>query len=280
MLLSANLIRIKDAFGLEKTFDVLQEVGFKAVDFSLDMAEYRTANYDKNFYLNVKKYANDRGIVVGQAHAPFPSAYPDETKTKERFNEIVKAIENASYLGAPMIVVHPCFHLEDKEELYKYNLEFYKKLIPYAEKFGVKIAIENIVNAIDITATPEALNKLYNELNNPVFTICFDVGHSVLFKVDPAEAIKKIGHRLVNGCTHIHDNNGVEDSHTLPYYGITEWDSVMKALAEIGYKGNCSYEASRFFKYVPEDLFYDGLIYKAKVGYYLIDKFNKYKKEL
>ena len=54
----------------------------------------------------------------------------------------------------------------------------------------------------------------------------------------------------------------------------------MKALAEIGYRGNCSYEASRFFKYVPTDLYYDGLVYKAKAGKYLINKFNEYKKEV
>ncbi len=280
MLLSANLIRIHDAFGDYKMFDVLAEVGFEAVDFSLDMAEYRDNNYDKDYYLNLKKYANDRGIVVGQAHAPFPSAYPEEDKTAKRFEEIVEAIKNASYLGAPMIVVHPCLHLSSDEEAFEYNVNFYKKLIPYAEEYGVKIAIENIVNPINVTATPDRLIKLYDTLNNSVFTVCFDVGHSVLANIAPAEAIKQIGDRLVNGCTHVHDNDGVRDAHTLPYHGIIEWDSVMKALAEIDYEGNCSYEASRFFKNLPTDLYYDGLNYKAKVGKYLINKFNEYKKEL
>ena len=275
MLLSANLIRIHDAFGVHKMFDVLSELGFQAVDFNFDMLEYRENNYDKDYYLSLKKYANDRGIVIGQAHAPFPSDFEDESQTEKRFNEIVKAIENASYLGAPMIVVHPRYFLKD---LHEGNVEFYKKLIPYAEKFGVKIAIENIAYAIDATATPETLIKLYDTLNNPVFTICFDVGHCILKKVDPAEAVKKLGHRLVNGCTHVHDNDGVKDSHILPYHGIIEWDSVMKALAEIGYKGNCSYEASSFIKSVPTDLYYDGLVYMAKVGKYLINKFNNYSK--
>ena len=277
MLLSANLIKIHDAFGVYKMFDVLGEVGFEAVDFSLDMAEYRDNNYDKDYYLSLKKYANDRGIVIGQAHAPFPSDFEDVEQTEKRFNEIVKTIENASYLGAPMIVVHPRYFLKD---LHEGNVEFYKKLIPYAEKFGIKIAIENIAYAIDATATPETLIKLYDTLNNPVFTICFDVGHSILKKVDPAIAIKQLGDRLKNGCLHVHDNDGVSDAHTLPYHGIIEWDSIMKALAEIGYTGNLSYEASRFFKNLPTDLYYDGLNYKAKVGKYLINKFNEYKKEL
>ena len=161
-------------------------------------------------------------------------------------------MKNASYLGAPMRVVHPCTHLDYDVEgnadfLFEYNLNFYRRLIPYAREFGIKIAIENI-GYVSVTSTPERLNKLYDTLNDPVFTICFDVGHCLLQGVDPAEAIMKLGDRLVNGCTHVHDNFGTGDDHTLPYYGKVDWESVMKALADIGYKGDLNYEASGFFK--------------------------------
>ena len=87
-----------------------------------------------------------------------------------------------------------------------------------------------------------------------------------------------MGNRLVFGCTHVHDNFGNDDAHTLPYYGKVEWESVMKALAEIGYKGNLNYEASNFIKDVPAQLYFDGLTYMAKVGYYLIGRFEYYEK--
>lgn len=182
-----------------------------------------------------------------------------------------------------MIVVHPCRNLDfsvegNPEKSFEYNFNYYKSLIPYAEDFGIKIAIENI-GRVSITSTPERLNRLYDALSNPVFTVCFDVGHCLLEKVDPAEAIKKIGDRLVNGCTHVHDNQGTSDEHTLPYYGKVEWESVMKALADIGYNGNLSYEASGFIKNIPVELRPDGLKYMAKVGRYLIDRFDFYKRE-
>ncbi len=282
MLLSANMIKIHDTFGMRQTFDIFAKAGIQGIDFNNDVAEYCTKQHDKQFYVELADYARERGITICQAHAPFPSSYTDEAKTAKRFEEIVQAMENAAYLGAPMIVVHPCVHLDyavegNPEKLFDYNVDFYTRLIPYAEKFGIKIAIENI-GRVSITSTPDRLNKLYDTLGNPVFTVCFDVGHCLLQGVDPAEAIRKLGDRLVNGCTHVHDNMGDTDAHTLPYYGNVKWESVMVALADIGYKGDLNYEASGFLKSVPIGLYIDGLTYMARVGHYLIDRFEYYKK--
>jgi sugar phosphate isomerase/epimerase len=275
------MIRIHNNFGIKNTFDILAKAGFSGIDFNNDVHEYCTKEHDKAFYIDLKNYAKEQGVTVCQAHAPFPSSYEDAEKTAERFEEIVQSIENASYLGAPMIVVHPCTHLDytaegNAEKLFEYNLDFYRRLIPYAEKFGIKIAIENI-GRVSVTSTPERLNRLYDTLNNPVFTVCFDVGHCLLQGVDPAYAIREIGKRLVDGCTHVHDNSGVDDEHTLPYYGKVNWEEVMKALAEIDYKGELNYEASGFLKDLPVDLYVDGLLYMSVVGHYLINRFEYYK---
>ena len=72
---------------------------------------------------------------------------------------------------------------------------------------------------------------------------------------------------------------GSADEHTLPYYGKIEWESVMKALADIGYEGNLNYEASSFIKNVPVDLRPEGLAFMAKVGHYLIGRFEYYKSQ-
>lgn len=275
------MIRLHDTFGIEKMFDIMASAGIEGIDFNNDVAEYCTTEHDEEFYRSLGKYAASRGVAICQAHAPFPSSYVEEDKSAKRFEEIVQGIKNAAYLGAPMIVVHPCVHLDfavegNPEILFEYNLNFYKKLIPVARECGIKIAIENI-GRVSITSTPERLNKLFDTLNDPVFTVCFDVGHCLLQGVDPAEAIRAIGPRLVDGCTHVHDNNGDRDTHTLPYYGKVEWESVMKALADIDYAGDLNYEASAFIKDIPVALYEDGLTYMAKVGKYLIERFEFYK---
>lgn len=282
MRLSANMIRFHDAFGMRETFDIFSKAGIEGMDFNTDVPEYYTSEHDENFYRELSEYAAQKGIKICQAHAPFPSSSTNEEETEKRFLEIVQGMKNASYLGAPMIVVHPCTHLDysldgNAEVMFDYNLNFYKRLIPYAREFGIKIAIENIGLA-SVTSTPERLIRLYDTLNDDVFTICFDVGHCLLQKVDPAEAIRKLGDRLVNGCTHIHDNCGTSDEHTLPYYGKVDWESVMKALADIRYKGDFNYEASGFIKDIPTELRPDGLAFMAKVGHYLVSRFEYYSK--
>ena len=275
------MIRVHDAFGIKGTFDVFADTGFQGIDFNNDVGEYYTGEHDKAFYTDLGNYAREKGITVCQAHAPFPSSFPDEERTAKRFDEIVRSIKNAAYLGAPMIVVHPCVHLDynaegNAERLFEFNLDFYRRLAPYARELGIRIAIENIERA-SITSTPERLNRLYDTLNDSVFTVCFDVGHCLLQGVDPAEAIIRLGNRLADGCTHVHDNFGEKDSHTLPFYGKVEWEEVMRALADIDYRGDLNYEASGFIKNLPVELFCDGLSYMAKVGRYLISRFEYYK---
>ncbi len=150
MLLSANMIRLHDTYGIKNMFDILAKAGFEGIDFNNDVAEYCTTEHDAEFYRELGEYAKSRGIAICQAHAPFPSSYKDdEEKSAKRFEEIVQGIKNAAYLGAPMIVVHPCTHLDyslegNPEILFDYNLNFYKKLIPVARECGIKIASENI----------------------------------------------------------------------------------------------------------------------------------------
>ncbi len=274
MNLSSNIIRFYDVLGIEKTIDLFSEIGFKAIDFNADLEEFHTDVHGREFYKNLKSYAESKGIRFTQAHAPFCRMFEDN---EDCVKKIVKAFENVSYLGTEMIVVHPCKHINYKDEegkgMFDYNINFYKSLIPYAEEFGVKIAVENVNGTV--TETAKGLLYIYESLNNPVFTICLDAGHGNIVGEDPAEMIRSAGSRI--GCTHIHDNDGKIDQHTLPFHGNTDWEAVMKAFADIDYKGNFNYEASRFLKNVPDALIVQGATYMAEVGKYLIERFECYK---
>lgn len=277
MKLTTNFINFHNEFGWKKTIDVFSEAGFTGIDFNADLEEYYTDVHDENFYKEAKQYAADKGIVFAQTHAPFASSFADEERTKQRFAEIVKSMQHSSWLGADMTVIHPCNHLNCREEgnfdvMMAYNYEFYKSLIPYAEAFRIKIAIENIPSSI--TGRPEGLLTLLKLLDHEVFTVCYDVGHANIAGEDPAEMIIKLGQTI--GCTHIHDNDGTKDAHTLPYYGTINWERVMEAFAKINYTGNLNYEAGLFVKNVPPELRVQSAGYMAEVGQYLIERFHYY----
>jgi len=277
MKLSTNVIRFHPEFDIYKALDIFAEAGFDAVDFNEDLKGYYTGDHDKDFYLKVKEYAKSKGITFDQAHAPFPSSYEDEEKTKARFDDIVRSFYHCAWLGTDIVVVHSCTHIEYKPEenrdmLMQMNLDFYRRLIPYAKDAGIRIAIENTGG---VTKNAEDLIELFDTLNDPVFTVCFDVGHAHMHGHDPAEMIRKLGKRI--GCTHVHDNNGTADQHTLPYSGLIDWESVMKALADVEYGGNLSYEAGYFIRTTPNEVKEDAAKYMASVGHHLIGRYNYYR---
>ena len=278
MLLTSNFILFHDELGVRKTIDVFAKAGFEGIEFNADLAEYCDGTHDEAFYRELGAYAKEKGVPITQAHAPFPSSYVDEAQNEKRFGEIVKSMRHAAWLGAEMIVVHPCHHIDcvadpaQFEFMMDYNIAFYQKLEPYAKEFGIKIAIENISRAV--TVTPEGLLRLFRTLNSDAFTVCYDVGHANYLGQGAVEMIYALG--SVIGCTHIHDNDGKHDAHTLPYYGTIDWEGVTKAFAEVGYKGNINYEAGLFVRRSPVELRQESATYMAEVGKHLIGRVHHY----
>jgi len=190
-------------FSFEETIDMLADVGFEALDFSAAAEEFCTDVHDKYYYEELKKRACDKGVIFNQAHAPHPSSYIDAEKNTERFKALVTSMKNASYLGVETIIVHPAQHLEfhipgNPEILFEYNMEFYRKLIPYCEEYGIKIATENMWQypgtiGHSTCSRPEEFIRYLDELNNDCFVGCLDIGHSMLVKEQPYDFIRALG---------------------------------------------------------------------------------------
>ena len=116
MKLATNVMGFHHIFGIEKTVDILAEAGFDGIDFNSDIQHLHDDSHDKSYYIELRKYAEDKGIVFSQAHAPFASVFADEEQTKQRFSEIVNGMKHSAWVGAEMIVVHPSSHLDVKDE--------------------------------------------------------------------------------------------------------------------------------------------------------------------
>ena len=273
MKITTNIMLFYQVVGLEKTIDIFADAGFDGIEFNTDLKEYYDETYDRAYYEQIRAYAEGKGLTFTQSHAPFASSFSDPEQTRKRFEDIVKGMEHSAWLGAETVVVHPCGHLNCMEEgnwdrMMDYNLDFYRRLAPYAKELGLQIAIENINSTV--TRTAEGLNELMDRLNDPVFVICYDVGHAHIAGEGAADMIRKLGNRIK--CTHIHDNDGVGDNHTLPYYGSIDWEAVTEAFAQVGYAGNLNYEAGNFVKHVPASLMPQAAAYMAQVGHQLIDR--------
>ena len=150
MLLSVGIIRLVFRFGLEKTFEMIKNAGFEAVDFYFAKEQGKPLQDEKEIIEmahEVKALCEKYGIVCNQTHAPYRLLENEEyTPRNPHFREIVYAIRGSGALGAKYVVVHPFRHDDGTDEVDDV-IAYYRALLPYAKESGVKIATENLFRA-------------------------------------------------------------------------------------------------------------------------------------
>ncbi|MBQ3126080.1 MAG: sugar phosphate isomerase/epimerase [Clostridia bacterium] len=260
-------------FGLEEGIRILCDAGYDCLDLSLGMlakdptTPYLGEDY-RDYAKHVRALANDRGVTFNQSHAPFHFKWAEpgviENVAKPT---IIRAMEISSIVGAHSIIIHPIHHTEYKgheQEMHELNIEYYKSYIPYCEKFGIRIAVENMWQpdvkrkcpSDDVCSRAETLIAMLDELRAVApdcFTACLDVGHVGLVGEEAQDSIRALGGDRL-GCLHVHDNNYQGDQHLLPGQGQMNWPAITAALKEIGYKGEFTYEADGFLKHFTPDI--------------------------
>ena len=280
--ISTTTLTLERNIGLFAAVKILKESGFDSYDcgFCESTAEREQLFSSENYVETAKKlrkFADELGIRCNQTHAEFPTSRGN-AKDDAIFQTVVENIEAASILGADIIVVHPKQHLnyaEHQRELFAMNVDFYKSLIPYAQRFGIKIATENMWQTNNGTYVPSdsvcsrawEFCELIDAVDSPWLVGCLDIGHASLMGADIPAFIRAMGPKRLQAL-HLHDTDLLHDSHTLPYTLKINYDEVMQALHEIGYQGDITFEACRFFQRFPEPLLPSAAKLMADVGKY------------
>lgn len=275
--------------GLDKRYSwkeiikMFKDAGFDGYDLNIQVSretkdEIHSDEYRKKIE-ELKAYADEIGIECTQIHAPF-GGVQEELK-----DAIIRSLEYGAYLGAKIAVVHPTidnnFYYENREKLFEENIAFYKELLPYAENYGIKIACENMygwdrerhINTGNVCSHSEEFKRYVDAVGSPYLIACVDIGHCQLVHEAPENMIRELGDRVC--AIHVHDNTGYDDAHNIPYSGTINWDGVCKALADIDYKGNFTFESGRFFTPQMDDEHIKCAIkYLEQVGRSLIRKIH------
>ncbi len=282
---------LRKIVGEERALRILREAGFEAVDYSFDSSMIKEDGVlYRDDYLeyarNVKALADELGIRFNQAHAPFRfNWHGDEQYYKDVIiKALTRTIEMCAVLGIPCVVIHPIHHLPyryNEQKMHDMNMKFYRHLAITAKKCGVQIALENMFGrhaysklpTNDIFSDARQLRDFYDELNDPIFTICLDVGHATLVGEDPGRMIRVLGDRIT--ALHMHDNCGINDDHLLPGAGVLDYEDITKALAEIHYAGDMTMEVVYYFEKFHEEVLVDAARLMLSTGAELAEKVQK-----
>ncbi len=289
-------------------YAAMKKMGYTAID--LNMGEkwsvgqiYRNEAcgfFDKSvseieeYFRKYTDVARENGIDVFQAHAPFPTARLGEDGMNAYTRmAIEKCIQALPALGCRNIVVHPICtdrHMSD-EEAFELNFELFSAFIPTLKQNGTVMCIENAYHyymgrILSISVSnAEFLSKLVDELNvtakEECFGICYDTGHGNITGKNHYRELLVYGKRLKT--LHIHDTDGVHDTHLIPYTGryldrhATDWEGILKALAKIGYDGCLSFESDSGIMAFPKEAQSAALQLNACIGKYFNERIEFYK---
>jgi hexulose-6-phosphate isomerase len=239
---SLKIEMVQGEMSLTDKFKMLKELGYDGVEFS------SPHNYDHKEILAAK---DKTGLlipgVVNSEHWKSPLSSPDPAVRDKCFNSVIQSLNDCKMYGGTTVLLVPGVVNEKTSyaAAYTRSQEQIKKLIPYVEKTGVKIAIENVWN--NFLISPLEAARYVDEINHPLIGWYFDIGNILrygwpeqwieilnkrIFKLDVKEFSRKKQNEeglwkgfdveLMNG-----DNN---------------WPAVIDALQKIGYNGWASAE--------------------------------------
>lgn len=161
-------------------------------------------------------------------HSPFFYANIGYTKESELFRELCVPFDLYHKFHAQFYVLHsqgegcPPSDGAERTELRKRVTERMQRFAGLCEKEGVTLVIENLFRG---TPGPlfnqEQYLRLFEEIPNAYALI--DVGHAVLGHYDVYQVQETLKDRLIG--YHIHDNDGVHDSHwrIQAEQGVVDW---------------------------------------------------------
>ena len=246
----------------EEMFKLYSEAGVEQMEVSVNKELSEALDFDALLEWS-KKY----GVELYSFHLPFmPFDQIDISRpdVAEKSVEYLKGyIEKGTKIGIDKYIIHPSgepIAEEDRPMRMELSKKSLSVLAEYAHERGAVICVENLPRTCLGRDSKDILDLLSA---NDKLVACFDTNH--LLGEDPIEFIKAIGDKIVT--LHVSDYDFKNERHWLPGEGMVDWNSILKALSEIGYKGSWLYEINLDAPWTikrPRDLTYGDFAQNAK----------------
>jgi sugar phosphate isomerase/epimerase len=207
-----------------------------------------------------REQAGDRGLLIHSAHGCWGGrtirarrvdlGSVDASTHGESIDDLKACIDWLAAAGGKYLVVHPG-GLSDPEEWTGRRMALSRGLLQLADHArgtDVVVCVENMPPGVYPGSRMAELAELLRELDRSNLALALDTGHANL-TASPAEETRAAGSLLAT--THVHDNNGRQDSHEPPGKGTIDWPDWGLALDSISYRGPILLECIRHLRQNP-----------------------------
>jgi len=228
---------VKEDLPLADKFKLVRDAGFDGIELN-SPTEF---NIPKILEAKAKS-GIELNSMINKDHWSKPLSDPDPQVRKQCIESIAKSLKEVKELGGDTVLVVPGVVNEkvSYEQAYNTSLESIRNLIPYAEKTGMQIALENVWN--NFILSPVEARRFVDDINHPLVGWYFDIGNILRYGW-PEHWIKTLNRRIMK--LHIKEysrelmnTKGVREGFNVDLLkGDNNWPVVMKAVREINHKG-------------------------------------------
>lgn len=175
-------------------------------------------------------------------HAPFAPDLDITSLERSRraaaLTEIRRAAEAAAHLGAKYFVLHPGpetgeIPSTERMERMGHAAETLNRVSDHCRELGIRLVLENMLPHLFAGPTRDLL-WLLGALRHMDVGICLDTGHAHLAG-DLGTVVHKLSGHL--WAVHANDNGGKRDDHLPPGDGAIDWDTLLRQLDQVGFRG-------------------------------------------
>ena len=218
----------------ERRIDTFLAHGFNRSEFS-DEDGALILERGGNAAKQLRSYADSVGFSYPQGHLYLRV----DICADGSVDTLKRWLDMFNTLGIRSAVLHAAGGRElEAERRFEKRVGTIRELSEYIDGSGMTICLENLMEEY-CPRTSGELNALIDAAGGKNLGICLDTGHLNVVNnrgvnESQSDFISAAGARLK--ALHIADNDGSSDMHLMPYgRGRIDWQSVMTALAEVGY---------------------------------------------
>ena len=228
---------ISEELSVLEKFKLIKTLGFDGIEIlspnDLDQKEVLEARDQSGLPIHG---------VIDSVHWRKPLSDPNPKVRAEGVEALKVAISDARAYGASTVLLVPAVVNKEVsyDQAYERSQHGIQKILPMAERYGIKIAIENVWN--QFLLSPLEFASYIDSFQSPWIGAYFDVGNIVNYGW-PEHWIRILDRRILKLDIKEYSREKRDDEGPRAGFqvklgeGDCDWPAVRKALAEIGYQG-------------------------------------------